>query len=84
MIKKIQYLFQTIFVFIFLVIKALGLKIGRKVFSKLFLFIGPIFKSNGVIMSNLDKIANFTYQEKIQLKIKCGKIMEKLFLNICI
>ena len=30
-------------------------------------------------MSNLDKISNFTYQEKIQLKIKCGKIMENFF-----
>ena len=80
MIKKIQYLFQTIFVFIFfLVIKALGLKIGRKVFSKLFLFIGPIFKSNGVIMSNLDKIANFTYQEKNTIKNQMWENYGKTF-----
>ena len=55
MIKKINHFFQSIFVyFFFLVGRILGLNISRKLFSFLFLLLGPIFKSKKIIHKNLN------------------------------
>ena len=55
MIKKVNHFFQSIFVyFFFLVGRILGLNISRKLFSFLFLLLGPIFKSKKIIHKNLN------------------------------
>ena len=66
MIKKINYLLQSIVIYFFFVIgRLLGLKISRKIFSFLFSMAGPFFKSKKVIKNNInicfDKIS---YEEK--------------------
>ena len=54
MIKILKYLFQSIIVyFLFVIGKIIGLKLSRKIFSNLFLFIGPFFKSRKIIDKNL-------------------------------
>ena len=53
--KFILYFFQAIFFYLFvIVIKILGLNISRKLFSFIFIKIGPLFKSRKIIFSNLD------------------------------
>ena len=55
MIKKVNHFFQSIFFyFFFLVGRILGLNISRKLFSFLFLLLGPIFKSKKIIHKNLN------------------------------
>ena len=55
MIKKVNHFFQSIFVyFFFFVGRILGLNISRKLFSFLFLLLGPIFKSKKIIHKNLN------------------------------
>ena len=54
MIKIIKYFFQSIFIYVlFLIAKVLGIKLSRKIFSKLFLIIGPIFRSTKILEKNL-------------------------------
>ena len=55
MIKKINYFIQSILVYLFFIIgRILGLSLSRKIFSFIFMFIGPIFKSNKIIKKNLN------------------------------
>ena len=55
MIKILNYLFQSIIIYSFFFIgKIVGINISRKIFSSLFFFIAPIFKSKKIINSNLD------------------------------
>ena len=80
MIKKIKYFFQTTFILLFFfIIKILRISLSRKIFSNFFLVFGPIFKSNKVIMSNLDKIQAFSFQEKKEIKNKMWKNYGKTF-----
>ena len=63
MIKKINYFFQSIFVYLFFLIgRIVGIKLSRILFSILFIFLGPIFKSKNIIDKNLkifsSKISN--------------------------
>jgi len=52
--KIINYFLQSMTVYLFFLLgKICGLKISRKIFSKLFLFIGPFLKSRKVINQNL-------------------------------
>ena len=52
--KQINYLFQAIIVYIFFFIGfVLRLDLSRKLFSALFAFIGPLFKSQKIIKNNL-------------------------------
>ena len=52
--KIINYLFQAILIyFLFFVGLILGINLSRKIFSFLFLIIGPIFKSKKIIKKNL-------------------------------
>ena len=58
MIKMIKYFLQSIFVYFFFTIgRVIGLNLSRKLFSILFSFIAPIFKSKKIIKKNL-KIFN--------------------------
>ena len=46
MIKILKYFTQAVIIYLFfLIIKIIGLKLSRKVFSKIFITFGPIFKS---------------------------------------
>ncbi len=55
MIKTINYLLQSILIYsFFLVGILLRLNMSRKLFSFLFVYIGPIFKSKKIINRNLD------------------------------
>ncbi len=58
MIKKINYFFQALFIYLFFFIgRLLGLKISRLIFSNIFSKIGPIFKSKKIIENNLNIFA---------------------------
>jgi len=54
MIKKINYFLQAILIYLFFLIgRILGIKLSRKIFSFLFSFMGPFFKSKKIIEKNL-------------------------------
>ena len=55
MIKKFNYFFQACLIYLLFIIgRIIGIKISRKIFSFLFAFIGPIFKSKKIIKSNIN------------------------------
>ena len=55
MLKVINYFFQSIIIYSFFFIgKILGIKTSRKLFSFLFLLVGPAFKSKNIINNNLN------------------------------
>ena len=57
--KQINYLFQAIIVYIFFFIGfVLRLDISRKLFSTIFAFVGPLFKSQKIIKNNLKIFSN--------------------------
>ena len=59
MIKTINYFFQSIFIYLFLLIaRILGLNLSRKLFSNLFFIVGPFFKSKKITEKNLDIFIN--------------------------
>ena len=54
MIKKINYFLQAILIYLFFLIgRIIGIKLSRKIFSFLFSFMGPFFKSKKIIKKNL-------------------------------
>ena len=54
MLKKFNYFFQALFIYLFFfVARILGIKISRKIFSLLFLYLGPVFKSKKIIEKNI-------------------------------
>ena len=54
-IKSFYHFIQAVFIYIFFLIgKFIGLKLSRKIFSFIFLIVGPIFKSREVIEKNLN------------------------------
>ena len=69
MIKTTNYFFQAIIIYIFFLIgRVLGIKLSRKIFSWLFLKIGPLFKSKKIISKNIkiySKVATRINEEKI-------------------
>lgn len=76
MLKKINYLVQAIFIYLFFLIgRILGINLSRKIFSFIFLNLGPLFKSKKIIKENLrvysQNISN--YEEK--------KIMDGMWKN---
>ena len=76
MTKKINYFLQAIFIYLFFLLgRILGLKISRKIFSLLFSFIGPFFKSKTIIENNL-KI----FSKKISNKEK-NNIVNEMWKN---
>ena len=55
MFKKISYFIQAIFIYLFFFIgRVLGIKLSRKIFSFIFLKLGPLFKSKKIIEKNLN------------------------------
>ncbi len=59
MIKIFNYFLQSIAIYLFFFIgRILGLKISRNLFSFLFSFLGPMFKSKKIIENNLKVFSN--------------------------
>ena len=55
MLKIINYFFQSTIIYLFFFIgRILGLNLSRKLFSKLFVFFGPLFKSKKIIDKNIN------------------------------
>ena len=75
--KQINYFFQAIIVYIFFFIGfVLRLDISRKLFSVLFAFIGPLFKSQKIIKNNLKIFSNKSANiDEKKLPKVCGKTM---------
>tara|TARA_B110000971_G_scaffold194849_1_gene208827 strand:- start:4871 stop:5740 length:870 start_codon:yes stop_codon:yes gene_type:complete len=70
MIKITKYFFQSIIIYLFfIIIKIIGLRLSRILFTYLFNKIGPIIKSNQVIDENLNKFMG-SYNENIKKNIK--------------
>ena len=64
--KILKYFFQALLIYLlFFIIKIIGLNLSRKLFSLVFVILGPLLKSKKVINSNLDKINNGNEKEKI-------------------
>ena len=55
--KIIKYFFQAIIIYLFfIIIKLIGLRLSRKLFSYLFNRIGPLIKSEQIINNNSNPI----------------------------
>ena len=55
MLRIINYFFQSSIIYLFFFIgRILGLNLSRKLFSKLFVFFGPLFKSKKIINKNIN------------------------------
>ena len=55
MLKIVNYFFQSTIIYLFFFIgRILGLNLSRKLFSKLFVFFGPLFKSKKIINKNIN------------------------------
>ena len=64
--KILKYFFQALLIYLlFFIIKIIGLNLSRKLFSLVFVILGPLLKSKKIINSNLDKINNGNEKEKI-------------------
>ena len=88
MIKKINYLIQAFFVYLFFFIgRNFGIKISRKIFASLFFLIGPFFKSKKTMDNNLNIFKkNITVEEKNKIIHNMWKnygmtFIEYIFLN---
>ena len=64
--KNIKYIFEALIIYsIFLIIKILGINIGRKISTFLFLKVGSLFRSNENIKKNISNAyENITEDEK--------------------
>ena len=88
MIKIFKYFVQSIFIYLFFFIgKVLGISVSRKLFSKIFLFVGPLFKSKNIIDYNLNIYSsNLSNNEKNYIKSEMWKnygmtFIEYIYLN---
>tara|TARA_B100000780_G_scaffold146226_1_gene102127 strand:- start:4639 stop:5508 length:870 start_codon:yes stop_codon:yes gene_type:complete len=83
MIKIIKYFLQAALIyFFFIIIKIIGLKFSRIVFSNLFNKIGPLIKSGQVINDNLDKfIGPYNENKKKEIKFKMWENFGKTFVE---
>jgi len=76
MIKNFNYLFQSILIYLFLLIaRIIGLKLSRQIFSFIFLSFAHIFKSKKVISENL-----YTYNKNIS-SLEKEKIIASMWKN---
>ena len=67
--KYFNYLLQAIIIYMsFLLIKTLGINISRKIFIRIFRVIGPIVRTNKIVVSNINRI-NETIDEGEREKI---------------
>ena len=83
MIKFLNYFFQSIIVYSFFFIgRIIGKTLSRKIFSSLFVWIGPLFKSKKIINENLDLISNkITGINKEKIKKDMWKNYGKTFIE---
>ena len=76
MTKSIKYFFQSVIVYLlFLIGRILGLAISRKLFAALFVFFGPILRSNKIAEKNLKIIDHKISNDEIK------KIIENMWKN---
>ena len=66
LMKQIKYLVEfIIIIFLFIIIKLFGLKISQFIFSFIFKYIGPLFRSSHVIQKNLENLNDsYSHNEK--------------------
>ena len=88
MIKKINYFIQAVVIYLlFFLGRVLGLSLSRIIFSKLFIYLGPIFKSKKIIKNNLKTFSkNISHQEEKEIVKGMWKnygmtFIEYIFLN---
>jgi len=64
--KAIKYIFEAVFIYsIFLIIKLVGIKIGRKISSSIILNFGSFFRSKKIVNENITKaLGNISEIEK--------------------
>ena len=86
--KNINYFFQAILIYLFFIIgRMLGIRLSRLIFSNLFLYIGPYFKSKKILKKNLDiSFPKFSNQRKKEIEKNMWKnygmtFIEYVFLN---
>ena len=89
MFKIFLYFIQaTIVYFFFIFGKLIGLRLSQKIFSKLFETLGPLFRSDKVILNNINKFApNLSPLERKNIKKKMWSnygmtFIEYIFLNL--
>tara|TARA_B100001057_G_scaffold352515_1_gene354228 strand:+ start:6531 stop:7388 length:858 start_codon:yes stop_codon:yes gene_type:complete len=76
MIKIFKYFIQSLFIFLFFIIgRLMGIFLSRKLFSKFFLILGPLFKSKKIFIKNLN-----IYSEKTS-KHAVNKIYKDMWKN---
>ena len=69
MIKLIKYFFECCFIYLFfLIAKIIGINFSRKLFSQIFIYVGPLIKSKKIIDKNL-KIFSKNITDKHKAKI---------------
>ena len=74
MSKVINYFFQSLLIYLFFIVgKIFGLNLSRKIFSNLFSFLGPLFKSKKITENNLSK--------KSFMQSFLGSIKTKMYSN---
>ena len=55
--KIIKYFFEALIIYLFfLIIKILGLKNSRKIFSFIFIKVGPLIKSKKIVEENIFRV----------------------------
>ena len=76
---KIKYFLQFIIILIlFFLFKLLGLKYSTRFSGNLMTILGPMFRSNKIIISNLTKaFPKLSLQEKKIFQKRCGLTMEE-------
>ena len=81
--KTINYFFQAIFIyFLFLIGFILRLNISKKIFSSLFYFVGPIFRSEKTINKNLSIFKkNISVSDSAKIKKKMWENYGKTFIE---
>ncbi len=69
--KIIKYFFQSLIIyFLFFIVKIIGLNISRYIFGKIFILFGPLFRSQTIINNNLNKVNNFSLEDKKRISHK--------------
>ena len=83
MMKIIKYFFQAIIIYLFfIIIKLIGLRLSRKLFSYLFNRIGPLIKSEQIINNNLEKfMGSYNEDKKKDIKLKMWSNYGKTFVE---
>ena len=67
MLKSINYFFQfLLIIFFFLIGRIVGIKLSRKIFSNLFFYLGPLFKSKSLFEKNIKFFSKNLSDEEIK------------------